>query len=271
MYSELSIIYPTTSFKKTIPIAIDYRDSTTAYNFGGTYNSEAVYNNGLDVSGRFSFDCDLDLYNTGDWQTATLIDGTSASEKAVSDSYSWRLFRAIPVIPDGSMDSNDARLRVRVKNNLTGDWSNYTYFNFSYITLGYPFFKYITDGAVYLWAPSSSADYPTPILNINSNTSNKISVRGNVETIKFARDIQRFELTFPSLTLTDINNFKTFLSNIDYKKNTFRYYMRENNPASPFDNTWTYINCKIDDASINASYERNGYYSLTINLRKCYD
>lgn len=270
MSSSLLAIDPgITSFKGVVALSWDYRDGTTAYNYGGVYHNPNIpYNNGVNISGRFKFNLDYDLNNDGNWVTCTLIDGTSASSADIDDTLSWHIFKtAWNAI--GITDSDSCKLRCRVYNVLTDTWSSYAYFGpFDIASLGYPFFTADINGDFYSWVPSASNDYPTPILNVTPNVTHKISVRGNIETVKYAQNIQKFTLDFPSLSAADITSFKSFMQSIDYRKNTFRYYQLETNYESPFDRTWQYTNVKLDEAKLGINYERTGRYSLSINLRK---
>jgi len=269
MLSSLTIIDSgQTSFKGAVPITCSYKDGTTAWNYGGTYNSAIPYNNGVDIPGRFLIDADYDINSDSNWVTCTLIDGTSANETAITDALDWSTFKIV-WNATGVTNSDNCRIRVRVYNVITATWSDYAYLSdISIASLGYPFFTAGINDSFYVCAFSAAPDYPTAILNVNNNADHKISVRGNVETIKHAVNIQRFSLDFPYLPLADIESFKTFLKNIDYKKNIFRYYQYETNFVSPFDKTWGYTNVRIEDATVNITQERGSAYSLQIKLRK---
>jgi hypothetical protein len=271
-----SIMVPTVidpnipEWKGHMPLDWLYTPFESIWNGGYTWNNpNSFWNNGLD-SGFWGVDLDFDLNNDGNWTTCLNTDGTNNSNHNL-ETFSWKQFlTSWDIIGQGlNSDSDNCRIRCRLKNRRNNLYSQYGYYGPVRIRiLPYPIFLGFGDEVSYRWQPSTgSSDYPQDIFDVSPNIKEHATITGARHTVRHGINVQRFSLFFPALSLTDIENYKTFMENIDWKKNPFIYRDKEVNYENPFSGTWKSTWVKFDQDLLEINRDRNDTYELTINMR----
>lgn len=237
----------------------------------GWDDPESFWDNGLN-SGNWGFNMQYDLINNGSWVTCLLTDGTNASNHDM-DTFAWNHFHTSWDITGQAIDdSPNCKVRVWVYNRDSTEDSDFGYYGTVAVkSIPYPILIGFAGSTSFRWQPSEPSDYPQNILSVTPNVAQLESVTGRVQVVRRAVDVDRFNIHFPLLPEADIDNFLTFIADVDYQKTPFVYRDKEVNAQSPFSSTWRSVWVKLEKSKVEKSQIRGGYYSLTIAMRATRD